>query len=186
MLGCELQPIFVDMHSPATLTPAEFEQHVQRWLAAASGELTAFQVTRLETVEGSGGDYEMDAVARFTAFGGAEFVVLVECKHHRNSIKREVIQVLESKLRDTKAHKGMVFATSDFQKGALEFAKVHQIATLLVSDAGTEYLTRSMESRPALAPGHAIAWLCSPTPTGIQFTRADINTEGSLRAWFRS
>lgn len=174
------------MHIPATLTPKQFEQHVQRWLAAASGELTAFEVTSLQHVEGSGGNYEMDAVARFTAFGGAEFVVLVECKHHRNPIKREVIQVLESKLRDTKAHKGMVFATSDFQKGALEFAKVHQIAALLVSDAGTEYLTRSMNSRPVPVPGHAIAWLCSPTITGIQFTRADVTPEGPLRAWLRS
>lgn len=174
------------MHIPATLTPAEFEQHVQRWLATMSDGLEDFQVTRLDMVEGAGGDYEIDAVARFTAFGGAEFVVLVECKHHRTPIKREVIQVLESKLRDTKAHKGMVFATSDFQKGALEFAQVHQIATILVSDAGTEYLTRSIDTGPMPMPGHAIAWLCSPTPTGMRLKRADMAPEGPLREWLRS
>lgn len=174
------------MHIPATLTPAEFEEHVRTWMENAGNGLCDFKVNRLETVEGSGGDYEMDAVARFTAFGGAVFVVLVECKHHRNPIKREVIQVLESKLRDAKAQKGMVFATSDFQKGALEFAAAHGIATVLVSDAGTEYMTKAWDSRPKATPGHAIAWLCRPTEEGISFQRADHDGGERLRLWLQS
>ncbi|XHS78110.1 restriction endonuclease [Burkholderiaceae bacterium UC74_6] len=173
------------MHIPATLTPTEFEQHVHRWLATVSGGLNEFQVTRLETVTGAGGDYEIDVVARFTALGGADFVVLVECKHHHNPIKREVIQVLESKLRDVKAHKGMVFSTARFQAGALEFAKMHGIATVLVSDAGTQYQTRSFGDRPLPTPGEAIACLCTPTASGYEATRVDRFHPELLAPWTR-
>lgn len=129
----------------------------------------------------------MDVVARFSALHDAEFVVLVECKHHRNPIKREAIQVLESKLRDTKAHKGIVAATSSFQSGALEFAKTHGIATLWVSDAGSGYMTRSMDAcRPDQTPGHAVAWLCQPTDTGYTLTRVDLDRSAGLRAWLQS
>lgn len=171
------------MHLPAQLTPAEFEEHVRKWLFSMGCGLADFQVNRLDTIQGSGGDYEMDGIARFTVFGGAEIVVLIECKHHRNAIKRDVIQVLEAKLRDTKAHKGMVFATSDFQSGALQYAATYNIATLLVSDAGTQYLTRSWDSRQATCPGHAIAWLCSPTDGGMSLVAVDGNRDAPLRVW---
>jgi restriction system protein len=45
-------------------------------------------------------EYEIDAVARFTIFGEAEIVVLVECKHHKHPIKREALMVLMPKERD--------------------------------------------------------------------------------------
>ena len=174
------------MHIPATLTPAQFEEHIREWLTKAGAGLCDLEVTRLEMVEGEGGDYEMDVVARFTAFQGASFVVLVECKHHRSRIKRDVIQVLESKLRDTKAHKGIVAVTSGFQSGAIEYAAAHGIATLLVSDAGIEYQTRSVSNgRPESLPGHAIAWLCTPTPTGVLQTRVDREAGGPLQAWLQ-
>jgi restriction system protein len=175
------------MHTPALLTPAEFEEHIRDWLSVAGAGLSDLQVTRLETIEGDGGAYEMDVVARFTAFQGAEFVVLVECKHHRNPIKREVIQVLEAKLRDAKAHKGIVAATSSFQSGALEYAKEHGIATLLVSDSSIGYMTRSMGSgRPPPTPGHAIAWLCSPAGTGYEMARIDGDQSRNMRDWLKN
>ena len=40
-------------------------------------------------------EYEIDVVARFTILEGAEIVVLIECKHYKNSIKRELVQTLE-------------------------------------------------------------------------------------------
>lgn len=174
------------MHFPATLTPAQFEAHVRDWLATAGAGLRDLEVTRLETVGGDGGTYEMDVVARFSAFGGAEFVVIVECKHHRDSIKREVIQVLEAKLRDTKANKGIVAATSRFQSGALDFAAAHGIATLLVSDAGVQYQTRSRRTGPPPStPGLAIAWLCSPSEGGIQLSCVHPVKDDPLRAWLQ-
>ncbi len=171
------------MHFPATLTPAEFEEHVRRWLTLAGAGLNELEVVHLEAIEGNGGEYEMDVVARFTVLDGAQIIVLIECKHHRTPIKREVIQVLESKLRDTKAHKGMVFSTSSFQSGALEFAKAKGIATVMVSDAGAEYMTRSADSRPTPTPGHAVPWLLEPTERGHTATRVDTNYAEMLKAW---
>jgi restriction system protein len=96
-------------------------------------------------------------------FGAAELVILVECKHHKNPIKRDVVMVLESKLRDTKAHKGMIFSTCDFQSGALEFARVHGIATVRVTDDGMTYLTRSYAGADQVSGNGLASWLCEPS-----------------------
>ena len=173
------------MHFPATLTPAAFEEHVRRWLEGAGASLDDFSVQRLETLEGSGGEYEMDVVARMTVFGGAEIIILIECKHHRNPIKREVLNALESKLRDIKAHKAMVFSTVRFQSGALDFARAHRIATLLVSDEGATYETRSRDSRPTPTPNRAVAWVCEQTPQGESYSRIDLDRSQKLRSWLK-
>ena len=44
------------------------------------------------------GSYEIDVAARFTALG-ADFLVLIECKHHRHFIKREAVQALHSRIQ---------------------------------------------------------------------------------------
>lgn len=46
------------------------------------------------------GEYQIDVYAEFD-FLGATFKVLVECKRHKNRIKKEVIQLLYDKLRST-------------------------------------------------------------------------------------
>ena len=38
---------------------------------------------------------KVDVTVRFSALG-MEFLVLIECNHHKNRIKREVLQVLQS------------------------------------------------------------------------------------------
>ena len=172
------------MHIPANLTAGEFEDHVRRWLLAAGPVLQDFQVTRLETIEGSSGEYEIDVVVKMTVLGGAKLIVLVECKHHRNPIKREVIMVLESKLRDAKAHKGMVFSTARFQAGALAFAAAHNIATLQVTDGGAAYMTRSFgDSIPRATAGSAVAWICELSDTGQRFSIVSEQYGERLRDW---
>ncbi len=96
-----------------------------------------------EVVEGHDGDYEIDVTVRFGALD-AEFLVLVECKHYKNPVKREVIQSLHSKLLSVGAQKGMVFSSSGFQSGALEFAKAHGIATVQLAEGRTSYFTKSL------------------------------------------
>jgi len=172
---------------PADLTPAQFEEHVQAWLQASGQTLAGFEVSRLEPVAGSSGEYEIDVTARFVVFGGAEIQVLVECKHHKHPIKRDVVMVLESKLRDTKAHKGMIFSTAPFQRGALTFAGNHRIATLHVSDAGIQYMTKSFTTeRPTTTPGSAVAWLCSPNEEGTQFSIVSGRENEKLGQWLIS
>jgi restriction system protein len=169
------------------LSPKAFEDYVRDWLIASGVRLDEFTTTRLEKIDGAGGVYEIDVLVRLSFFGGANLTILVECKHHKNPIKRDVIMVLESKIRDTKAHKGMIFSTCDFQSGALTFAKAHGIATLRVTDAGMEYMTRSFAPRAiAPVPNKCIAWMCEPTDQGYSMTIVSRNEGDALRKWLAS
>ena len=55
----------------------------------AVASLDQFTVRQRTPIAGPDGEFEMVALATFFALG-ATFVVLVECKHHRNRIKREL------------------------------------------------------------------------------------------------
>jgi restriction system protein len=85
----------------------------------------------------------MDVVVRFTAFDGAEYLTLVECKHHKNSIKRELVQALHSKLQSVGGQKAMMFSTAKFQRGAIEFAQVHNISLVHFRDNEMTYCVKS-------------------------------------------
>ena len=87
------------------------------------------------------GEFEMDAVARFRALGG-DYLVLVECKHHKYPIKRELVQVLADKLAAAHAQKAMLFSTAPFQSGALEYAKQRRIALIHITEGGPIFHTR--------------------------------------------
>lgn len=127
----------------STLSAAQFEAAVEGILRRTGIGLTDFKVQRLEKIHTSDGVYEIDVTARFKALG--DVLVLIECKHHKNPIKREVVQILHDKLRAVSAQKGMVFSTVKFQKGAIEFAQAHGIALVLVANGATMYVTRSVD-----------------------------------------
>jgi restriction system protein len=117
------------------VSPEEFEAEVENLLRRAGLGLPEFRVQRLEKIQASDGVYEIDVTARFEVLG-ASFLVLIECKNHKNPIKREVVQVLYDRLRAVGAHKGMIFSTAKFQKGAIEFARAHKIALLQFIQGG--------------------------------------------------
>jgi restriction system protein len=130
---------------PVEITPGEYEQQVLAWLVEASGDLPNAQLGHLVTLPGAGGEYEFDIVVRFSGFGEAEFVVLVECKRYRTPIKREIVLSMHSKLRDVGAHKAMIVSTAGFQKGALEYASAHGIAAISFIDGRWTYETKSAQ-----------------------------------------
>ena len=134
-----------------SLTPEQFEAEVENFLREAGIGLTEFKVQRLEKIHVSDGIYEIDVTARFEAFG-ASFLVLIECKHHKNPIKREVVRILFDRLRAVGAHKGMIFSTAKFQRGAIEFARVHGIALIQVVDGDTNSRERGLECVNNAAP----------------------------------
>lgn len=164
------------MGDPSDLTPDDYERQVKLFLESLNGELAEFRATHQEVVEGTDGDYTIDVVARFEALGG-EIVVLVECKRHANPIERQVVQVLHAKLDSTGSHKGMIFTTSSFQSGAIEYASAHGIALVELVDGISTYRTRSIQpSKPVApspllgAPAHA-GWLVTLTETGHKQSR---------------
>ena len=133
---------------PPDLTAKEYEELVYRQLASLGKNLRDFRVAHSERLRGLSGEYEFDVTARFTALGMAEFVVLVECKHWKKPVGRDVVEVLVSRLADVGGHKGMIFTTSDFQSGAVRFAQDHGIATVILADGRAAWLTRSQNGRP--------------------------------------
>jgi len=118
---------------PLSISAEEFEIVVEDLLRRVGMGLPEFEVQRLEKIQAPDGVYEIDVTARFEVLG-ASFLVLIECKHHKNPIKREVVQVLYDRLRAAGAHKGMIFSTAKFQKGAIEFAQAHRIALIQFMD----------------------------------------------------
>ena len=118
-------------HRLLNLTAAQFEAQVEGILRRSGVGSADFNVRRLEKIDAADGVYEIDVTARFKALG--DVLVLIQCKHHRNPIKREVVQILYDKLRAVGAQKGMIFSTVKFQKGAVQFAQAHGIALVMVA-----------------------------------------------------
>jgi len=106
-----------------TISPAEFETLIKSWFESVGHTMESFEAANLETLRGDDGEYTFDVTIRFKAFQGAQFLVLVECKKHKNPIKREVIQVLRDRVRAVGGHKGFVVATTSFQSGPLNTLK---------------------------------------------------------------
>jgi len=150
------------------ISPEEYERQVAAWLRAAGQELEAFEVRHLVHLSGAGGDYEFDAVARFTVLEGAELTVLVECKRYSRPVERETLLSLWAKLQDVKAHKAMIFATCGFQSGALEYAGKYGIAAVAFVEGRFSYERRCIGLSASPPP-----WAGVPEYAGILMARED-------------
>ncbi|HET6679788.1 MAG TPA: restriction endonuclease [Gemmatimonadaceae bacterium] len=139
----------------AALTPDEYERQVVTLLAALGRDLPGFNVEHQERVVTQDGAFRFDAVARFTQLG-VDFTVLVECKDHVRPVEREDVQVLADKLRSTSAHKGILFSTNGFQRGAIEYAEARGIALVRFVEGRLTYETKARrqpgEPRPEPPP----------------------------------
>ena len=124
------------------VTPHQFELMVVEYLRTVGHHLKDFKVEHQTPLTSPDGEFNIDAVAKFEAFG-ADFLVLVECKHHKNPIKRELVQVLGDRLSSMHGHKGMMFSTATFQKGAIEYAKSRRIALVHFTEGGPIYETKA-------------------------------------------
>ena len=176
--------------SPVDVTPVEYQKQVVTWLHAAGGQLTDFSVRHLEPLHGSAGEYIIDAVAKFRIFDDAEIRVLVECKKLKRSVERDVVMTLRSKLQETGSHKGIIFSTSGFQRGAIHYAAKHGIALITFNEGTHTYITRSAEDvrrsyLPPDLPKYAGFW---PTPTDTGLSIATISSRGveKLSQWLVS
>ncbi|RMN26853.1 Orf22 [Pseudomonas coronafaciens pv. zizaniae] len=140
------------------ISSAEFERLVRDWIIKQGGQLTSLEVRHDVKVEAFDSTYQIDVLAKFQAFAGAEFIVLIECKKYRNAVERELVQVLHDKVRSVGAHKGMLFTTTGFQSGAIKYAKAHGIALVSIIEGAATYETRSAFPVAAQPP----AWLNPP------------------------
>jgi restriction system protein len=135
----------------ARIDGSTLEQLVVDWLTEAGRDLESFRVEHRELVAAPDGQYEIDVTARFRQLG-VDFVVLVECKDHARPVEREDVQVLADKKRATGAQKALLVATNGFQKGAIEYAKVHGVALVRIIEGAFTYETRSAFRSPPPSP----------------------------------
>ena len=117
------------------LSPTDFEKHCYSILEGYAEEegLKDFTITHNVRIETYDGTYQIDVYAEFTALN-SKFKVLCECKQYTSSVSREKVAVLHDKIESIGAHKGILLATSDFQSGAIKYAKAHGIALIKVED----------------------------------------------------
>jgi restriction system protein len=158
-------------HFPSVekITPQQFELQVKRWLESVSSPLEAFTANHLDKLEGSDGEYTIDVTARFKALAGASFLVIVECKKHKNPIKREVVQVLREKQLSLGAQKAIVVSTSTFQTGAIKYASEHGIALVQIVEGVVMYIQASAIRQSIPIPDDAedyAGFFYAPHPSG--------------------
>lgn len=152
------------------ISPEAFERQVKAWLESVAGALESFSASHLERLSGMDGEYEIDVVARFRALGGASFVVLVECKKHKNPIKRELVQSLREKQLSLGAQKGMLVSTAAFQSGAIEYAQKHGIALVQLVSGSAAYIQANAARVTSEVPDSAEDYaglFYSPIPDAI-------------------
>lgn len=172
----------------AQLDAKTFEIQVKDMLSASKRSIKCFEVKNRVDLGSEENSYEIDVLATFE-FMGADFKVLVECKHHKHPIKREVVQILNDRIRELGCQKGMIFATSGFQSGAISYALEHGIALITVVEGKSTYHTRSMDG-PAEPPPWAnipdyVGWLHAKTKSGSHsFHQINRNLADSLDSFF--
>lgn len=129
------------------MDPIEFEKACLEILKgyAEEEQLKDFEIIHNKIIKSSDGKYQIDIFAKFTAMK-SQFKILCECKRYKYSISREKVAVLHQKLISIGAQKGILISTSDFQSGAIEYAKAHGIALIKVDDYHFEYLCHSNDN----------------------------------------
>ncbi|MFG1802159.1 restriction endonuclease [Micromonospora carbonacea] len=143
-------PVGEEDHWPTfDITPKAYEEAVAAIVTSMHLELLDWEVKHLDPLKGLDGTYIVDVTARFQ-LAGMDFLILFECKRHKDPVKRSDVQVLHAKLQSIGAQKGVVVAATGFQRGALELAKAHGIACVRLVDNAWTYVTRHTTAAPPL------------------------------------
>lgn len=98
--------------------------------------------------------------------------------------------ILDAKVRDVGAHKGILFSTSGFQSGALEYSRVHGLATVAVVKGTWLYMTRAEHSAPVEPPPWArfdrfAGIRVSKIQTGVSCHTIEICRPDAIVDWLR-
>ena len=153
------------------MSSEQFEKCVEQILIDMSSNLNNCQIIHDRKIKSSDGEYQIDVSVEFDAFG-VHYLTLVECKLHKSSIKRELVQLLYDKIRATGAQKGILFSTANYQSGAITYAKEHGIALVHIIDGKLTYETRSHQSIAIEPPNLA----CFQNYIGVFLQETDSST----------
>ena len=124
------------------MTPEEFEKYSLDILKEQTKGLENLEVQHNVIIKKNDGNYQIDGKIQFDVMG-VRYVTLVECKHYKSPITREKVQVLYDKIREIGANKGILISTSNFQIGAIKYAKEHGIALIQIVEVDLTYEIRA-------------------------------------------
>ena len=158
----------------AYITPKEFELFCLETLKAYAEieHLKKFTIKHNQKLKTEDGIYQIDILAEYTLFG-TKNKVLVECKKYSNSIKRDIVASLYSKLQSLGAQKGIIISTAGFQSGAVKYAEKHGIAlwqvynnhikhiSASIDKQASEYMEFKLEVERFLPKYFVLEWDCS-------------------------
>ena len=137
--------------NPAYYTSAaQLELFVRDHLTQHKLPLTRYKVLHNQHLVGLDGAYQIDVHASFRVMG-VEFRVLAECKRMTRALERDVVMAFHAKVQSLGAHKGIIYCTSGFQKGAIQYAEQHGLALVKVVGEHLIYETKSAQ-RSATSP----------------------------------
>ena len=123
------------------MTPTEFEKFALQMLTEQTKGLDKVNIIHNKMVEAYDGNYQLDGYIEFEVMG-VMYKTIVECKRYKYPISREIVQKVYDNLRAVGAQKGIIISTSNFQSGAIEYARIHGIALIQITDSGDNYFTR--------------------------------------------
>lgn len=125
------------------MTPEEFEKYSLESLKEQTKGLENLEIQHNVIIKKNDGNYQIDGKIQFELMG-VRYVTLVECKHYRSPITREKVQILYDKIRAIGANKGVLISTSNFQIGAIKYAKEeHGIVLIQIVEADLTYEIRT-------------------------------------------
>lgn len=110
----------------------DYESFVQRVV----GSLVGVDVFHGKEYEGriTGRKIKVDVSFVLDIAGGANLLVIVECKHYSHRVPVDDVEEFHSKLDDIGAQKGILITTVGFQEGAVKAARGRRIALALLTD----------------------------------------------------
>ena len=108
-----------------------FEKIILEMLSKEFQKFDNFTINHDKKIKAHDGSYQIDVYIEYDVMG-ITYKTLVECKLHKDSIERDYVILLNSKIQSYGAHKGILVSSSNFQSGAKEFAKAHGIALIQV------------------------------------------------------
>ena len=123
------------------MSPIDFEKYALQVLKSKIKGLENVKFIHNKIIEAYDGNYQLDGYVEFEVMG-VLYKTIVECKHYKYPISREIIQKVYDNLRAVGAHKGIVVSTSNFQSGAITYAKNHGIALIQLTESGENYKMR--------------------------------------------
>jgi hypothetical protein len=116
------------MDSPSYVEYEKFVQQVLESLVGVEVHHAREYVGRI-----SGRTIKVDVSFLLQVAGGADLLVLVECKHYASTVPVDDVEEFYSKLDDIGAQKGILVTTVGFQAGAIKAAQGRRIALALLT-----------------------------------------------------